>query len=207
VALLIEKANRGDVEAQFTLGELFSKERVGFYMSDLQPDCVEAMKWYRLAATNGHPKAPFMLARWLEAGCAEITSDTIKQADAEDKRFAARIGANPAELDGLNDVMPRKTRRGFAPDLKEAEYWYRVAAEKDDEEARERAARFFSRTKKDKAEAYYWMLRAIQVQTNRQPNDYNQQVTTDLEEQLTQDQITNIRQRAEAAAKSERRHP
>ena len=207
VALMIERARRGDVEAQFSLGEMFSKERVGFYMSDLQPDCVEAMKWYRLAATNGHPQAPLVLARWLAAGCEEITPETIKQADAELKRLAARIGGNPSEADALNGVMPRKTRRGLAPDLKEAEYWYRIAAENGDELVRERTAQFFSATKKDKAEAYYWMLRAIQIQTNSQPNDYHQQVKTDLEAQLAPEQIADIRQRAAATTTKRRRQP
>jgi TPR repeat protein len=206
LALMIERASRGDVEAQFTLGEMYSKERVSFQMEDLQPDCVEAIKWYRRAATNGHPKAPFVLAQWLEQGCAEISPATVQQAAADAKKFAARIGSDMSEENTLNEVMPRKTRRGLARDLREAEYWYRVAAENGNEAIRERTARFFIFSKIDKAEAYYWMLRAIQVQTDSQTSEYNRMMKSDLESQLAPEQIARARQRAQEHL-TERKQP
>jgi len=76
-----------------------------------------------------------------------------------------------------------------------------VRANRGDVEAQFSLGEMFSK------ERVGWMLRAVQVQTNSQPNDYHQQVKTDLEERLAPEQIAGIRQRAKAAATQSRRQP
>jgi TPR repeat protein len=52
---LVKRAEAGDADAQFNLGEAYAKGE-GAHV-----DIVELMKWYRLAADQNHAKAQYML--------------------------------------------------------------------------------------------------------------------------------------------------
>ena len=55
VALLRQAAENGQKEAQFNLGQMYLKGR------GVKQDDRQAVKWFRKAADQGHPKAPYSL--------------------------------------------------------------------------------------------------------------------------------------------------
>jgi TPR repeat protein len=64
-------ASRNDVEAQYRLGALHESG------ANLTQSYIEAVKWYRLAATSGHAKAQFSLASMYLKGLG-VPQDFIK---------------------------------------------------------------------------------------------------------------------------------
>jgi hypothetical protein len=62
VKKLKENADAGDANAQFKMGEIYSKGLVDGY------DDAEAIKWYELAAASGHEKAEERLGHIYENG-------------------------------------------------------------------------------------------------------------------------------------------
>ena len=59
----IKDAEAGDIEAQFSLGSFYEHGQF-----DLPPSYVEAAKWYRKAALQGHPSAQLYLGVFLAQG-------------------------------------------------------------------------------------------------------------------------------------------
>lgn len=69
VSALIRKAEKGDPEAQYTLGNAYYSGTM------IERNHAEAVKWYRKAAEQGDPDAPVMLAIAYEMGCGVPMDD------------------------------------------------------------------------------------------------------------------------------------
>jgi hypothetical protein len=65
-------ANQGDPDAQFILGDIYANGR------GVQPDVVQAYRWYTLAAKNGDKGA----AKVRDSLAAKMTPEQIKQGEA-----------------------------------------------------------------------------------------------------------------------------
>ncbi len=118
VAALKTFAAKGDVSAQFNLGNAYRLGR-----GSLAPNPVEAAKWYRKAAEQGHPYAQFSL------GLALYNGDGVKKDLAEAiswYRKSAEGGADKAQFNLGNAYWNGK---GAPQDYVEAAKWYRKAAE------------------------------------------------------------------------------
>ncbi len=111
-------AKQGDVDAQFALGEFLGK---GEYTSHY--DAVKAVKWYRLAAAQGHAEAQLKLANRLSL------SDGVARDYAEAAKWYRR-----AADQGLADAqasLGELYRRGLGVtrDYAQALSWFRRAVE------------------------------------------------------------------------------
>lgn len=118
VAALKAFAAKGDVSAQFNLGNAYRLGR-----GSLAANPVEAAKWYRKAAEQGHPYAQFSL------GLALSNGDGVKKDLVEAiswYRKSAEGGADKAQFNLGNAYWNGK---GAPQDYVEAAKWYRKAAE------------------------------------------------------------------------------
>ena len=99
IAELRRRAEQGDVEAQFTLGTLYSFSQILFAnggRAGPESDPAEAAKWYRLAAEKGHAMAQNNL------GGMYANGRSVPQNDAEAVkwyRLSAEQGFAPAQND------------------------------------------------------------------------------------------------------------
>lgn len=59
---LIEKAESGDIEAQYELGNIYQ------YGYDVEKDYKEALKWYEKSASQNHPDSNYKLGYFYENG-------------------------------------------------------------------------------------------------------------------------------------------
>jgi TPR repeat protein len=115
--VLITMANAGDIAAAFELGERYT-----FGEGSVDVDYNEAIRWYRLAADQGHIPAQMRIGEAYRYG------DGVKQSFSEAMRFlrlAADTGFAPAQyqvaLMYLGDT-------GFDRDLNEYRHWLELGA-------------------------------------------------------------------------------
>src|SRR5262249_48511432 len=115
VATLKKQAAQGVVEAQFTLGVLYSKgERV-------PQNEAEALKWFRLAAAQGHARAQ------LNLGLLYATGEGVPQDDAEALRWF-RLAADQGEAGAqFNLGVLYYTGEGVPQDDVQAYKWFQLA--------------------------------------------------------------------------------
>jgi len=117
------EAQRGDADAQFTLGKMYSKG-VG-----VAQDYKEAVRWYRLAAAQGVPGAQVNLGNMYSKG----------QGVAQDYAEAVRVykvaaaQGHPQAQYNLGVLYDRG--EGVKQDYAEAVRWYKLAAAQGDENA------------------------------------------------------------------------
>lgn len=177
---LIEKANAGDVTAQYRLGEIYDNG-VG-----VPQDYKEAAKWYRIAAEKGHAKAQYRLAEMHHLGKGVLKGGSYKWF-----RMAAEQGYAIAQ-----------SRLGamyyFGGDISQANYkeaakWYRMAAEQGNTEAQYYLGVMYYDGKGvvvDYLEAYKWILLA---EMNGKNVDRLKSI---LQNQMTTAQITEAQRLA-----------
>ena len=119
-------ADQGDVDAQFTLGTIYSFSQIIYAnggRAGPESDPAEAAKWYRLAAGQGHAIAQNNLGSMYAYGRG------VPQDDAEAVRWyrqAAEQGAAEAQY---NLGLMHANGRGVPENDAEAVKWYRLAAD------------------------------------------------------------------------------
>jgi TPR repeat protein len=116
---LQEKADSGDEDSQFQLGDCY------FFGLGVKKDQREGVAWYRKAAEQGQMKAQFNLGGCLHEGLG--TEPSLTEAIYW-WRKAAGQDYPPAEI-SIGDAYV--FGRGFAQDEEEGVRWYRKAAQQN----------------------------------------------------------------------------
>ncbi len=111
-------AERGDVEAQFAVGMAHMTGK------GLAKDDAKAVRWFRLAAKQGHLHAQFFLGRAYEKGIGGLAPD---EAQAVSWFAKAAAQGQPGALATLGAL--HYEGRGVKQDYAEAERLWRLAAE------------------------------------------------------------------------------
>lgn len=145
VAWLLKSAEQGHVKAQLALANEYGQEGVAGTALRPSPvlDLAESYKWYRKAAEQGDPRAQYEVGRFFESG--RVVGQDKKEAIRWYRKAAAQKG-DYAKLAGnaLARLSPKTTddpveqalqKAKAAEDSKEAEKWFKVAAEKGSAEA------------------------------------------------------------------------
>ena len=124
-------AEQGDPQAQFHLGQQYSRGRS--YGQGVQRDQFEAVRWYRLAADQGHRGAQFNLGNMYSDGMGVNERDTA----AADRWF--RLAANQGYTLAQHRLGLRYSNSGqdVPQDHVEAHMWLSLAAEQSGENLRE----------------------------------------------------------------------
>ena len=130
---LRRRAEQGDVDAQFTLGNIYSTSQImsanGMRVGP-EIDAAEAATWYRLPAEQGHATAQNNLEGMYADGRG------VPQDDAEAVRWyrqAAEQGIPEAQCN-LGEMYAEGL--GVPENLVEAVKWYRLAAEQGNDDAK-----------------------------------------------------------------------
>lgn len=150
---LYEAAEKGDAEAQFNIGMMYSTG-VG-----IEKDDALAFRWIHRAAEQGHDEAEFILAVMFNegVGTAKDESEALRW-----YRRAADHGERRAQYQLASAYT---FGRGVAEDLKEAARWYRRAAERGLVHAQSDLELLYetgSGVEKDEREALRWYLKAAE---------------------------------------------
>jgi len=159
----LEKAQRGDAEAQYNLGEIYDKGK------GVPEDDTEALKWYRLAAEQGDAGAQYKLGVMYESGRGVHKGWAGSYYPLKWYRLAAEGGYADAQYK-LGYMYA--TGQGVPYDYTEAVKWYRLAAEQGEVNAQFNLGRMYARGQgvpKDQTEALKWLrLAAEQGEVNAQ---------------------------------------
>ena len=129
---LLEKAEFGDAESQYQVGQSYS---IG---DGVEKDDEEAVDWYRKAAQNGHAEAMYELAEcyYLGMGVEEDEEEAVKW-----YRKAARKGHVEAMYKMAGCYY---SGDGVAESDARAKHWYQKAAEAGHKEAKKALKKYFS---------------------------------------------------------------
>ena len=122
-AELLSDAEAGNAEAQYELGDIYERGE------GVPADEQEAMKWYRMAADQGHALAGLNLIRLVMSKAMDGSSqarERLRQEAAKWFRPAAEQGIDIAQI-GLGYSYERGW--GVPQDDREAVKWFRMAAE------------------------------------------------------------------------------
>ena len=125
-----EKAEQGDAEAQFKIGEMYAA-REGFFRGGVPQDYVEAAKWYWKAAEQGDADAQLKLGRLYFSGKG-VPEDHVEA--AKWVRKAAEQGNARAQKD-LSVMYFHGW--GVLKDEVEAYAWYLLAEENGADDGKE----------------------------------------------------------------------
>lgn len=139
-----ERAARGDVVAQFSLGSIL------YYAAD---DTAQAIEWFRKAAAQQYPPAEFQVGQLYDFGFGVVQSDGEALTWY---RRAAGHGHAPAER-AVGDFYQKG--RVVPADAKEASRWYLRAADADDIRAQYQLGQLYfdgTGVQRDYAAAYLW---------------------------------------------------
>lgn len=117
---ILDDAEDGDAHAQYLIGSFLTTGRQG-----MPADPVAALRWFRLAAEQGHPGAEYRLGDLYRRGDG-VPRDLERALALFEK--AAGGGSHAAEV-ALGDLY--HLGEGVEPDLEAALGWYRRAAEAD----------------------------------------------------------------------------
>jgi len=145
------KAQKGDAEAQYELGECYAWAR------GVTQDYPQALYWYRKAAEQGYAKAQCELGKCY-AWARGVTQD-YPQALYWYRKAAEQGHAESQWL--LGDCYA--DGNGVTKDITQAAYWYRKAAEQGHAEAQYelgKCYRWGDGVAKDNTQALYWYRKA-----------------------------------------------
>ena len=126
-AQLRDLAERGHADTAFQLG-------IAYVQKGVEEDYAEAVRWFRLAAEQGHPRAQFNLG--VDYALGQGVEEDAAEA-ARWLRLAAEQGHSAAMylLGGAYEIGA-----GVERDFSEAVRWYRLAAGRGHDEAKEHIA-------------------------------------------------------------------
>ena len=150
---LKEKAEKEDATAQFNLG-------VKYHAGEGVPqDYAEAVKWYRMAAVQGHAPSQSNLGLMYERG------DGVPENDVEAVKWFRKAAEQGHVSAQFNVGISYANGKGVLEDDTEAVKWYRKAAEQGHVSAQ--LALGFNYAKgegvpKDEAEEFKWYKRAAE---------------------------------------------
>lgn len=178
------RAEKGEAEAQKTLGSLYSKGL------GLEQDYKQAAHWYRLAADQGHAGAQIALGELYEVGQG-VPRDEAQAAQLF--RRAADQG-NPVAQYSL--AILYVTGRGVEANVTEAVKWYRRAANQGDSLAQFNLGVRYNEgngVTADPVEAYQWLTLA-----KAQGVADAAMVLEGLKRKMSREQIAEGKRRAES---------
>ncbi|TVQ83260.1 MAG: sel1 repeat family protein, partial [Micavibrio sp.] len=113
-------AEKGDVEAQFKLGFLYSRD------ADSQSqDYEEAAKWYRKAAEQGHYGAQFSLGSFYAKGLG------VRQDYGEAVKLFGKAAVQGHPLAAVHLGILHYKGLGSSRNFEEAYFWLRLSASQD----------------------------------------------------------------------------
>jgi TPR repeat protein len=148
---VLRKAEKGDMESQFSLGEYFIHYKDG---NENKEDFDEAINWLQKAAEQGHSNSQFLLARCFFNGDGFISDDKEeavqwfrKAADQDNRAAQYYLGCCYYNGDGVEK------------DTHEAFKWFHKAAEQGHLPAQHRLAECYYNgvgTAKNRAEGLKW---------------------------------------------------
>lgn len=148
---LLKEAGRGDKEAQFRLGQMYSKG------TGAPKNETEAVKWYRKAAEQNQLDAMHNLAKLYSAGQGvpknEVEAFRLENKAAEKGHVYAQNGLGLHYLEG----------RGVSHDSKEAIKWLKKAADQGLSDAQSNLGKLYlvgDSVRIDYAEAFRWYQKA-----------------------------------------------
>ncbi len=145
-------AQKGDVEAEYSLGMLYSKQGTG-----TQQDFPKALPWFLKAADHNHPHANLILGQLYSVGQGvpknEGESAKRNKRAEELYRAAANKGDVKAQV-RLGDMYERGW--GVTKDLNAALGWYTKAASNGSAEAKSSIGCIFL-SQQDFEKAAYWL--------------------------------------------------
>ena len=118
LTILRTKAEKGDAQSQFELGESFLLGKLGVATNE-----VEAVKWFRKAADQNHAAAQYHLGL-----CEAYGQGVAKDEAAAMKWFRKAAEQNDAKAQ-YSLGIGYAHGQGVAKDAAEAVRWYRKAAE------------------------------------------------------------------------------
>lgn len=124
LAVLTEKANQGDAEAQYNLAILYYNGNV------VSQSYEEAVKWYRKSAEQGYAKAQNNL------GICYIFGKGVPQSDTEGVKWVSMSAKQGNAIAQCNLGYYYENGIGIAKSEAEAARWYRKAASQGDEDAK-----------------------------------------------------------------------
>jgi TPR repeat protein len=139
-------AKKGEPEAQYKLGQKY----------DRQTNFIEAAKWYKLAAVQGHVKAANLLGKIYGSGGGGVNIDHV-----EAIRWY-RLAAEQGDAEGQSGLGGQYE---FLDKYDESLKWYELAADQGDTEAMERIGtlyRYGRGVGQDDAEAVRWYRLALE---------------------------------------------
>lgn len=167
IDLLTKKAEQGDIEAQFYLGEMYARdEPIDSYV--YQKDYKKSVFWYSKAAEQGHPDAQNKLEEdWAQWSLAE----TLCEDSNENAALAHFI--NAAEQGNTNYQIALANRLrdgdGVAQDIISSAKWFEKAADKGVIKAQLSLAWLYEKSNslKNHKKAFEWYKKA--TETDDQP--------------------------------------
>lgn len=141
LSALMESAEKGDIEAQFLLGMIYQKGRLG-----LPRNKIEALRWLEKASRGGHTEARAILANIQGSGSTPVTTvpytspavtpvpASLNSADSYIKNLWRR--ANQGERQAQYTLAYKLEHgQGVQRNREEAIRWYKEAAVRGDSDA------------------------------------------------------------------------
>ena len=136
IAEILRRAEQGDVDAQFTLGTLYSFSQILFANGGRvgpQSDPAEAAKWYRLAAEQG-----FAMRADTTSGVCTPTAGAFLRSDAEAVPGTAKLAAEQGFARAQHNLgLMYANGTGVPQDDVLAYAWLNLAVEQGNELASE----------------------------------------------------------------------
>jgi TPR repeat protein len=150
--MLLRRAEQGSAEVQYDLAIAY---RDGVYAA---PDDVEALKWFRLASDQQHPKAVYELARCYQVGRG-VAQDRVESRRLFEK--AANLGYALAQHQlALIYRNGKETPRDYTLTVR----WFRAAADQGNADAQFDLGRCYHHghgVPQDHAVAAFWYRKAL----------------------------------------------
>jgi TPR repeat protein len=164
------RAESGDADAQFNMGNLFFKG------DEVVQDYAEAAKWYRLAALKGYAQAQLKTGMMYDAGVGveQDYSEAVRW-----YRLAARQGLAGAQL---NLGVAYAEGQGVSKDEAEAVKWFRLAANQGEAQAQFNLGLAYANgagVTQDFVEAYRW-ARLAEAHGNKTAGALAQELTQQM---------------------------
>ena len=147
LTLLKEKAESGDIIAQYNLGCAYAE-------GDGTPvDLVQAVKWFRRAADGGDVDAQYNLAVMYDDG------DGIDEDNEEAMKWYTAAAKQGDQFSQFNLAVMYDEGTGVGQDYSKALHWYRQAAEQGDRDTQYSIGMLYETGdvgESDRVEAYAW---------------------------------------------------
>ena len=121
---LINRANKGNAQAQFELGERYCDGK------GVEQDYQKAVEWLTKASDQGHAKAMFSLGWCYGKGCG-VPKDVNK--GFELSKQSAELGFKDAQY--YMGTLYQYGHSIVPIDIKQAIYWYKLAEKQGDHDA------------------------------------------------------------------------